>query len=135
MGGKNPYLEPVTVEKPVQKYQVTFLPAGKVVEVDPAKIPYGNTGLEGSILDIAMANGVDIDHACGGVVACSTCHVYVNQGRSTCNEASEGELDQLDNAPATRFSSRLACQTVPNGRENVTVEIPGWNRNAVREGT
>ncbi len=135
MGGKNPYVDEVKFERAKQKFTVTFLPAGKVVEVDPNKIPYGSTGLEGSLLDIALGNGVDIDHACGGVVACSTCHVYVNKGRGTCNEAAEAELDQIDNAPKPRFSSRLACQAVPNGKENLEVEVPNWNRNAVREGS
>ncbi len=134
MGGTNPYLEKQDIPKAEKPYKVTFMPMNVVVDVDPAKVPYGDTGLEGSILDIAMKHGVNIDHACGGVAACSTCHVYVKQGIETCNEASDAEQDQLDNAPAVRFNSRLSCQSVPNGKADVVVEIPGWNRNAVREG-
>ena len=79
-----------------------------VVEVDPSKIPYGPTGQPGSILDIAMGAGIDVEHACGGVCACSTCHVIVKEGLDTCNEATDDELDQLDEAPAITLHSRLA---------------------------
>lgn len=87
-----------------------------------------------SILDIALSNGIEIDHACGGVVACSTCHVHIKQGFHTCSEAEEAELDMLDLAPDLKPNSRLACQCVPNGELDITVEIPSWNRNLVREG-
>ena len=90
-------------------------------------------GLVLAILDIALAHGVDLDHACGGVVACSTCHVVVKKGLETCNEATEDEEDQLDNAPALTPQSRLGCQCVPDGTKDVEIEIPEWNRNLVRE--
>jgi len=134
MGGQNPYIEERDIEKPKKPYKIRFLPMDKTIEVDPAKIPYDDHGLDGSILDIAMAHGIEIDHACGGVCACSTCHVIVKKGLDTCNEAIDEELDQLDNAPKTTFQSRLSCQTVPNGESDITVEIPSWNRNLVREG-
>ncbi|MEX1023893.1 MAG: 2Fe-2S iron-sulfur cluster-binding protein [Planctomycetota bacterium] len=105
----------------------------KVVEVDPEELPLGRDGLPGSVLDVALANHVEIDHACGGVVACSTCHVLVREGLETANEASEDEEDQLDNAPGLEQCSRLACQCVPDGSQDVVVEIPGWNRNLVSE--
>lgn len=134
MGGANPYLPEREIEKPRQKYRITFLPMNKVVEVDPAKLPYDDHGLEGSVLEIAMGHGIKIEHSCGGVAACSTCHVYVKQGLETCNEAIDEELDQLDSAPATNFLSRLSCQCVPNGTKDIVVEVPNWNRNAVGEG-
>ena len=65
--------------------------------------------------------------------ACSTCHVIVREGIESCNEAGDAELDQLDNAPGLTVKSRLACQTVPDGSRNVVIEVPGWNRNLVRE--
>ncbi len=43
-------------------------------------------------------------------------------------------VDELDTAPALKPTSRLACQCVPSGTSDVTVEIPSWNRNAVKEG-
>jgi len=137
MGGANPYIDQ-EVEKPLKGYKLTFRNAAgevlKVVEVDPAKLPYDDHGLDGSILGTAMGHGISIDHACGGVCACSTCHVIVKQGLTSCNEAIDEELDQLDNAPKTTFQSRLACQCVPNGSEDVEVVIPSWNRNLIREG-
>ena len=103
------------------------------VEVDPSKIPYGVTGLPGSILDIAITHGVDIDHACGGVCACSTCHCIVVEGLETCSEMSDCEEDELSFAPGLTPKSRLSCQTVPTGECNLVVRVPNWNRNAVRE--
>jgi 2Fe-2S ferredoxin len=133
MGGSNPFVEQSEVPLPRTRYRLTFQPSGQMVEVDPAALPYSRDGLPGSILEIALGHGIDIDHACGGVLACSTCHVYVRQGKQTCNEASEDEEDQLDHAPALSTDSRLACHCVPDGSSDVVIEIPGWNRNLVRE--
>jgi 2Fe-2S ferredoxin len=76
---------------------------------------------------------VDIDHACGGVCACSTCHVIVREGSEACSVADESEEDMLDNAPGLTPESRLACQTVPDGSRDIVVEIPNWNRNYAKE--
>ena len=80
MAGVNPYIKPAEIELPTKRYSITFLPSGKVFDVDPEEIPYDRTGREGSILDISAAAGIDIDHSCGGVCACSTCHVIVREG-------------------------------------------------------
>ena len=133
MGGVNPYITPPEVELPRKKYTLTILPEGKKVEVDPEKLPYDRHGLPGSILDIAMGAGVKLDHSCGGVCACSTCHVIVRKGLESCNEATDDELDQLEEARGLTTESRLGCQCVPNGSCDVVVEIPGWNRNLVSE--
>jgi 2Fe-2S ferredoxin len=133
MGGINPYVKRDAPPLPTRKYRLTFLPAQVTIEVDPAKVPYSRDGQKGSLLEIALGNGVEIDHACGGVVACSTCHVIVRQGLASCPPATEEEDDQLDNAPGLTPQSRLACQTVPNGSSDVVVEIPNWNRNLVSE--
>jgi 2Fe-2S ferredoxin len=133
MGGVNPYITPAEVKMPTRKYTITFLPEGKKFEVDPAQLPYDRNGLAGSILDVAHAAGVKIDHSCGGVCACSTCHVIVKQGLASCNEATDDELDQLEDARGLTIESRLGCQCVPDGSTDVVVEIPGWNRNLVSE--
>ena len=133
MGGVNPYIEPAKVELPKRKYKVTFLPMAKEVEVNPAQLPYGRNGLPGSILDIALGAGLHLDHSCGGVCACSTCHVIVHKGMESCNEPTDDELDQLDDARGLTTESRLGCQCVPNGSCDLVVEIPGWNRNLVSE--
>ena len=137
MGGTNPYIEKSEFELPKVSYTVTFIqPNGHStkVTVDPEKLPYGVTGLPGSILDVAMGHGVDLEHVCGGVCACSTCHVIVKQGLETCNEGTDDEYDQLDEAPMTTLQSRLGCQCVPNGTQDIVVEIPAVNKNLVREG-
>ena len=74
-----------------------------------------------------------MDHSCGGVCACSTCHIIVREGLESCNEATEDEEDMLDLAPGLDPNSRLACQCVPNGTQGIIVEIPEWNRNLVSE--
>jgi 2Fe-2S ferredoxin len=133
MAGKNPYNEEAEVKLPATKYRITFLPEGKTLEVDPSKLPYGRNGRPGSILDLAYGAGVNLDHACGGVCACSTCHVHVKQGLESCNEATDDELDELDEARDVTLESRLGCQCVPDGTSDVVVEIPGWSRNLVQE--
>lgn len=136
MGGSNPYIEQVEAKTATEPFTVSFrLPDETLdVQVDPSKIPYGPTGQPGSLLDIAMGAGLDVEHACGGVCACSTCHVIVKEGLDSCSEATDDELDQLDEAPAITLQSRLACQCVPDGSTNLIVEIPEWNKNLVKEG-
>jgi len=134
MGGVNPYIKTVQHPLPTKPYTITFLPPDVKVEVRPDELPYARDGQKGSILEIALGHGVAIDHACGGVCACSTCHVVVKEGLESCPEATDEELDQLDNAPGLTPRSRLACQTVPDGSRDLVVEIPAWNRNLVKEG-
>ena len=133
MGGINPYQEQVETRLPDKSYSVTFMPMGKKVSVDPAALPLSREGRPGSILDIADGNGIEIDHACGGVCACSTCHVIIREGFESIPEATESEEDMLDEAPGLELTSRLACQAGPSGQADVVVEIPGWNRNHARE--
>ncbi len=135
MGGKNPYIAEVKFTPATKKYKITFVRDGKTTEfeVDPAKVPYGHDGLPGSILDIAMGYHMGLDHACGGVCACSTCHVIVHEGSDSCNEATDAEFDQLDEAAGVTAKSRLGCQCVPDGSKDVVVEIPEWNRNFAKE--
>ena len=113
-------------------YTVTFLPMDVKVKADPAKYPYGSHGQPGSILDIALASGVEIEHACGGVGACGTCHVIVKEGMKNLSPASDEELDRVELAPGNTVNSRLACEAVVRG--DVVVVVPAWNRNAVKEG-
>jgi len=76
------------------QFKITFIsPAceSEVLEFDSAALPSCGTGEPGSILDLALSRGIEIDHACGGVCACSTCHVKVRSGLSSCNKSSEEE--------------------------------------------
>lgn len=63
-----------------------------------------------SILDAAEECGARVGHACGGNLACSTCHVYVEQGQDSLGEVSDKENDIMDKAFDVRGESRLACQ-------------------------
>jgi 2Fe-2S ferredoxin len=138
MGGINPYIEQVAADLPQQPYVLTFVlgDGGETrdVEVDPAALPYSHEGLPGSVLDIAMGVGIELDHACGGVCACSTCHVIVEQGLESFNEVTDAEEDMLDNAPGLAQGSRLGCQAISRGEGPVRIRIPSWNRNLASEG-
>src|SRR6185437_12319626 len=112
---------------PNQSYSIEIRNTGQLIQVDPNDVPSAGTGLPGSILDIVLANDIEIDHACGGVAACSTCHVIVREGIESCNDASEDEEDQLEKAPGLTPQSRLSCQCVPDGSRKIVVEIPSWN--------
>jgi 2Fe-2S ferredoxin len=133
MGGENPYIEQAKYVLPTKKYKINFIRQGKIVEVDPEKIPYGHDGLPGSILDISQGFRMGLDHACGGVAACSTCHVIVHEGMQSCNEVSDAELDEIDEAPGSTPKSRLGCQCVPDGSADLVIEIPEWNKNYAKE--
>ena len=133
MGGENPYIEQAKYVLPTKKYKINFIRQGKIVEVDPEKIPYGHDGLPGSILDISQGFHLGLDHACGGVAACSTCHVIVHEGMQSCNEVSDAELDEIDAAPGSTPKSRLGCQCVPDGSADLVIEIPEWNKNYAKE--
>lgn len=63
-----------------------------------------------SVLAAAKKVGAPEGDACGGVCACSTCHVYVEEGSELLTEASENEEDILDKAFDVRPNSRLGCQ-------------------------
>jgi len=114
-------------------YHIRFLPDDVRVDVDSEQPIEGRDGLPGSLLAIAIAHDLEIDHACGGVCACSTCHVVVREGFESLQAASEDEEDMLDNAPGLTLQSRLACQAVPDGSKDLVVEVPSWNRNLVSE--
>ncbi len=111
---------------------MTFMPENKTVEFETGKLPYQDHGKRESILDIALNKDVHLEHACGGSCACTTCHVIVVQGDKNLSEADDDELDRLDMAAGLTLRSRLGCQAIVKG--DVTVEIPGWNRNYISEG-
>ncbi|HYE02754.1 MAG TPA: 2Fe-2S iron-sulfur cluster-binding protein [Phycisphaerales bacterium] len=86
-----------------------------------------------NLLEVALSNHVEIEHACGGVCACSTCHIYVEQGQSILSESSEAEEDRVEEAPGLQRNSRLACQCQVLRAGRIVVKVPAWNRNAVKE--
>ena len=135
MAGVNPYMqtsEPQGV-RATRPFSVLVRGQAQPFAVKPGELPYGRDGQPGSLLDILLHNGVRLDHACGGICSCSTCHVIVRRGLRSCNPATEAEEDMLDTAPGLTGQSRLACQCVPDGSEELEVEVPQWNRNQIRE--
>jgi 2Fe-2S ferredoxin len=85
------------------------------------------------LLELAMEHGINIEHACGGVCACSTCHVYVEEGMDQLTEATEAEEDRVEEAPGLQRNSRLSCQCEIVGDGPIVVRVPAWNRNAIKE--
>ena len=75
-----------------------------------------------SILDAAEECGARVGHACGGNLACSTCHVYVEEGLDSLPEISDKENDIMDKAFDVRPESRLGCQAKV-ADEDLVVEI------------
>ena len=75
-----------------------------------------------SILDAGEQCGATVGHACGGVCACSTCHVWVKKGLESLSEQEDAEADRLDQAFDVRAYSRLSCQSLV-GSEDVEVDI------------
>jgi 2Fe-2S ferredoxin len=105
-------------------YRITFLRQGEepvTVDYEPGVTPYHEHGKEGSLLDIALNYGIDLQHACGGNCACTTCHVIVKQGEENLTDMDEDEEDRIYLADNLTLHSRLGCQAVVKG--DVTVEI------------
>ncbi len=95
---------------------VKFTAMGKtwlVTDVEP-----GTT-----ILQAAKQGNAPEGDACGGVCACSTCHVYVREGLELLSEASEDEEDILDKAFDVQMTSRLGCQAKIETDGDLAVEI------------
>ncbi len=125
----------VTIEgaNPANVVRVTFLPENKTVEFEHGKLQYQDHGKPESILDVALNFGVNLDHACGGNCACTTCHVVVKKGKECLSELDDDEADRLDGAADLQLESRLGCQVQIEKPGEIVVEIPAWNRNYVSE--
>ena len=95
--------------------RVVFRAHGRTYEVE---VPLGTTVLEAS----KLAHAPEGD-ACGGVCACSTCHVYVVKGRDLLSGAEEEEEDILDKAFDVRPASRLGCQSKIEQEGEIECEI------------
>src|SRR5690348_5936770 len=83
---------------------------GKTVEFESGKLPYAEHGKPESLLDIALIFGIPLEHACGGNCACTTCHVWINEGMNNLSELDDDEADRLDMAADLTLKSRLGCQ-------------------------
>jgi len=104
---------------------VRFLPADVKTQFTSGERLYGGEGCRESLLDLALRDGVPLRHACGGICACTTCHVVVEQGDANLAPMERDEEDRLYRTPDYTLHSRLACRAVVRG--DVTVRIPECN--------
>ena len=105
-------------------HKVTFIDRdGNHIEVDAP------VGL--SLLEIARKNDIDVEGACEGSLACSTCHVIVDaEDFERLEEPSEDEEDMLDLAFGLTRTSRLGCQIIVTEElDGLTVTLPQETRN------
>ena len=78
-----------------------------------------------SLLEVALKNDIELHHNCGGVCACSTCHLYVKKGMEHIAELSDKEEDFIDRAVSPRIESRLGCQCeLKAGAGEIEVTLP-----------
>ena len=89
-------------------YTVTFKFEQKGLE----PVTINDVEADQSLLEVALINDIDLHHNCGGVCACSTCHLYVDKGEESLEELSDKEEDFIDRAVNPRLNSRLGCQCV-----------------------
>ncbi|CAE7528156.1 MFDX1 [Symbiodinium natans] len=94
-------------------------------------VPLGVT-----VLEAAHMNEVDLEGACEASLACSTCHVILNEDTyESCGEPTEKEEDLLDLAPCLTPTSRLACQVVVDEKlKDHTVTLPAMTLNFYVDG-
>jgi 2Fe-2S ferredoxin len=102
-------------------YNVTFKFEQK--GIDPVTIE--NIAPDQSLLEVALVNDIELHHNCGGVCACSTCHLYIEKGEQFVEELSDKEEDFIDRAVNPRLNSRLGCQCVLHpGSGELVVTLP-----------
>ena len=108
--------------------KITFLPHETICpEVAVIEAESNET-----ILNVALANKLSIEHACEKSCACTTCHVIVREGFYSLEDAEENEEDYLDKAWGLEPESRLSCQAKV-GSEDLVIEIPKYTINMVSE--
>ncbi len=98
------------------------MPRGAVLEAEVGE----------TILDVALRNGIEIEHACEKSCACTTCHCIVREGFDSLAESSELEDDMLDKAWGLEPESRLSCQARVT-EDDLVVEMPRYTVNHARE--
>ncbi len=104
----------------------------RVIEFDPARAPFQHDGKPGSILDVLLAHGIALEHACGGNCACTTCHVVIKGGGEKLSPSDDSEDDLLDKAPGLTPTSRLGCQAVVEDPDaEIVVVVPRYTINQI----
>lgn len=78
-----------------------------------------------TLLEVVLKNDIELHHNCGGVCACTTCHLYIDKGMEHIDEMSEREEDFVDRAVNPRLNSRLGCQSLLlEGDGEVEITLP-----------
>lgn len=77
-----------------------------------------------TVLEVALDNEIALNHNCGGVCGCSTCHIYIENGDDLLPEMSDREEDYVDRARNPKYNSRLACQCKLLAEGEITVTVP-----------
>ena len=85
-----------------------------------------------TVLDVALKNGIAIEHACEKSCACTTCHIVIREGFDSLEESDELEDDMLDKAWGLEPESRLGCQA-RMAKQDLVVEIPKYTLNLASE--
>ncbi len=102
-------------------YSVKFKFEDKKLE----PITISNVESDQSLLEVALLNNIELHHNCGAVCACSTCHLYVDNGGDFIEELNDKEEDFIDRAVNPRINSRLGCQCILlEGTGEIEVTIP-----------
>ena len=81
-----------------------------------------------TVLDVALKNGIAIEHACEKSCACTTCHIVIREGFDSLEESDELVDDMLDKAWGLEPESRLGCQA-RMAKQDLVVEIPKYTLN------
>ncbi len=100
-----------------------YCPNGAEIKAEPGT----------SVCEALLEHDIEIEHACEMSCACTTCHVVVREGFSSLGEMDEAEEDLLDRAWGLQPTSRLSCQAILSNQD-VTIEIPKYSINQVKEG-
>ncbi|MBI2730621.1 MAG: 2Fe-2S iron-sulfur cluster binding domain-containing protein [Sphingobacteriales bacterium] len=103
-------------------YKINF----KFEEKGLEPVTLSNIAADQSILEVALLNNIELHHNCGGVCACSTCHVYVEKGEEFLPEITDKEEDFIDRAVSPRLNSRLGCQCIleEGNSGEITILVP-----------
>lgn len=104
--------------------KIIFLPHKKICP--QKKIIQAKKGQ--SILEVALSNGIIIQHACEKSCACATCHCIIKKGFNSLNKISEIENNMLDKAWGLELKSRLSCQSII-GEKDLIIKIPKYTNN------
>jgi len=112
---------PIFAAKLKNMYTITF----EFEQKGKEPVTLENVAADQSLLEVALTNDIELHHNCGGVCACSTCHLYVQQGEEFLEELSDKEEDFIDRAINPKLNSRLGCQCVLHpGGGSVKVKLP-----------